>query len=105
MPRVKHQPERRCIGCGRKLPKTRLIRLVRTPEGSVQPDPSGKARGRGTYVCAGGSCWQVGLERGGLERSLRSPVSAGDKKSLADYFSGVCSGGPATPYPESPEAT
>ena len=104
MPRQKHQPERRCAGCGRRLPKTGLLRLVRTPEGSVQPDPSGRAHGRGTYLCVAGSCWQAGLERGGLERSLRSPVSAADKESLAEYFSAMLGRAPATQHPGPPEA-
>ena len=103
MPRQKHQPERRCAGCGRRFPKTGLFRLVRTPEGSVQPDPSGRAHGRGAYICTYGSCWQVGLERGGLERSLRSPVSPADKKSLAEYFSTAVGQAAATQHLGPPE--
>lgn len=103
MPRQKHQPERRCAGCGRRLPKTGLLRLVRTPEGSVQPDPSGRARGRGSYLCPEASCWQLGLERGGLERSLRSPVSPADRKSLAEYFSAAFGQATATQHPRPPE--
>ena len=97
MPRPRHQPERRCIGCGRKLPKAALVRIVRTPEGAITPDVSGKLRGRGAYLCRGGSCWQQGLERGALERGLRSPVTAQDKTAISDFFSAQRPSGPSSP--------
>ena len=96
MPRPRHQPERECIGCKRKLLKADLVRIVRTPEGVVTLDPSGKLRGRGAYVCPGGSCWQRGLERGGLDRGMRVPVSAQDKNALSAFFGVQRSSGPST---------
>ncbi len=95
MPRPRHQPERRCIGCGRKLPKTELVRIVRSPEGNITLDESGKLPGRGVYLCHGNSCWRQGLERGGLERGLRSPVSAHDKNALYDFFGGQLPSAPS----------
>jgi predicted RNA-binding protein YlxR (DUF448 family) len=45
---------------------------VRRPDGSVVPDPLGTLEGRGAYLCADGSCWQVALKRASLQRALRT---------------------------------
>ena len=47
---MKKIPMRSCIVTGEKLPKKELIRVVRTPEGNVVVDESGKANGRGAYL-------------------------------------------------------
>ncbi|MBX5476012.1 MAG: YlxR family protein [Clostridia bacterium] len=52
MARVKRVPQRTCIGCGTSDAKRALIRVVRTPEGAVIVDPTGKRNGRGAYVCS-----------------------------------------------------
>ena len=46
------EPRRRCVGCGRSLPKGELLRLVRGEDGRVRADPAAQAEGRGAYVCA-----------------------------------------------------
>ena len=86
MPRTRHIPERSCIACGRKLPKRELVRIVRTPDGQVMADPTGKANGRGSYLCNADKCWEQGVGRGSLERGLRSPLSAKDKEALMNYY-------------------
>ena len=50
------EPGRRCVGCGRSLPKGELLRLVRGGDGRVRPDPDARADGRGAYVCANPDC-------------------------------------------------
>ena len=55
-PTEKKQPERKCIGCGEKKPKKELIRILRTPEGNVILDATGKASGRGAYICPSAKC-------------------------------------------------
>ena len=64
--RVKHVPQRTCVGCREILPKRTLIRLVRTPEG-VQVDPTGKSAGRGAYLHDRRECWERAL-KGALRR-------------------------------------
>jgi predicted RNA-binding protein YlxR (DUF448 family) len=66
---------RTCITCYEKRPKRLLIRLVRTPVGSIEVDPGGKLSGRGAYVCPEESCWTAALQQGKLGRALKCPVS------------------------------
>ena len=57
MPQVqKKMPERRCVGCGNPFPKKDLIRVVKTPDGSIALDFTGKQSGRGAYVCRNIDC-------------------------------------------------
>ena len=81
MPRKRHIPERTCVACGVKKPKRELLRVACSPEGQVSVDGSGKAPGRGAYVC-GADCWDNALGRGRLARSLGKTLSKGDMESL-----------------------
>ena len=56
MEKVKKIPMRQCIGCNEHKPKRELIRIVRTPEGEVVADMTGKKNGRGAYLCPSESC-------------------------------------------------
>ena len=49
--KVKKIPQRKCVGCGEMKPKKELIRVVRSPEGEISLDLTGKKAGRGAYVC------------------------------------------------------
>ena len=86
IPKPRHIPERSCIACGSKKPKGDLIRLVRTPDGAVRADATGRANGRGVYLCRLARCWETGLARRPLERGLRGPVSNADLDGLKRYF-------------------
>jgi uncharacterized protein len=79
-PRPKHQPQRTCIVCRDKTPKRALIRIVRTPDGEVHVDPTGRANGRGAYLCGNPDCWNRALRSGVLSRALRTEL---DEASLA----------------------
>ena len=57
--KVKKVPERRCVGCGESFPKSSLIRVVRTPEGDVVLDVTGRKNGRGAYVCRSAECFRA----------------------------------------------
>ena len=81
MPRKRHIPERTCVACGEKRPKAELLRVVRSPQDVVSVDRSGKAPGRGAYIC-GAKCWDSALGRGKLARSLGSALSSQDLTSL-----------------------
>ena len=70
-PRVKHVPQRTCVACRSTDAKRTLIRLVRTPEGTVEVDPTGKRAGRGAYLCARMGCWLRGINEKTLVRALR----------------------------------
>lgn len=71
----KKQPERQCMGCNEKKLKKELIRIVRTPEGNVELDFTGKKSGRGAYVCHSVSCLKKIRKSGRLPRILECPVS------------------------------
>jgi predicted RNA-binding protein YlxR (DUF448 family) len=86
LPRTRHIPERSCTACGRKLPKRGLVRIVKSADGQAVVDPTGKANGRGSYLCKTDKCWEQGVRRGSLERGLRSPLSAKDKEALMNYY-------------------
>ena len=49
-------PMRQCLGCNEHKPKTELIRILRTPEGEITLDTTGKKSGRGAYICKNPAC-------------------------------------------------
>ncbi len=63
-------PERRCSGCGMSFPKKTLLRVVRSPEGEVSLDFTGKKAGRGAYVCRNVQCFKKARKAKRFERSL-----------------------------------
>ena len=67
-------PQRQCMGCRERLEKRQLIRVVRTPEGNVQLDFSGKLSGRGAYICPKAECLKKAQKSKALERSLEVPI-------------------------------
>jgi len=69
--KTKKIPMRMCVGCREMKEKKSLIRVVRSPEGEVSLDPTGKKSGRGAYVCREGSCLQRALKQRQLERQLQ----------------------------------
>lgn len=84
-PKPRHVPERTCIACKQQRPKRELIRIVRTPDGHVLLDPTGKKSGRGAYLCARRSCWEPALHKGRLERELNVTLLPEDRAALEAY--------------------
>ena len=82
MHKVKHIPERTCVGCRQVKVKQELIRVVRLGDGSVEIDTSGKKRGRGAYLCPREECWQSGLGGGRLEYALKTTLTREGKERL-----------------------
>ena len=67
-------PTRTCVQCRSSRDKRELLRIVRTPAGDVVYDATGKANGRGAYVCRDEGCITGALEKGGLRRALEVDV-------------------------------
>ena len=65
---------RTCCMCGEKSDKGSLVRIVKTPEGQVRLDPTGRQSGRGAYLCAARSCFDKARECKKLERALRISI-------------------------------
>lgn len=73
--KTKKIPERRCTGCGESFPKRDLIRVVRSPEGDVSLDFTGKKSGRGAYICPKSACFKKARKQGRIARSLEVEIS------------------------------
>ena len=67
---AKKIPTRRCTGCGEHFPKNTLIRVLRTPEGQVVLDLTGKRSGRGAYICKNPACLKKARKSRRIETSL-----------------------------------
>ena len=66
----KKVPMRMCVGCREMKPKKELLRVVRSPEGEVSIDPTGRKAGRGAYVCRSAECFNLARKARRFERSL-----------------------------------
>ncbi len=76
MEKVKKIPQRKCIGCGERFDKNELWRVVRSPEGVVSLDKTGKAQGRGAYICKQVKCLQKAQKTRRLETNLEVAIPA-----------------------------
>jgi len=79
-----HIPQRTCVACRKVKAKRELIRVVRTYDGNVEVDTSGKKAGRGAYLCRTPECWQAGVKGGRLEYALRTSLSQDSRQQLLD---------------------
>lgn len=74
MSTVKKVPMRQCIGCGEMKNKKEMIRVIKTPDDTVELDSTGRKNGRGAYVCNSRECLQSAIKNRGLERSLKMKI-------------------------------
>ena len=74
MAQVKKIPLRKCSGCGEMKPKKELIRVVRSPEGEISLDLTGRKAGRGAYVCPHVECLRIARKAKRLERSFACAI-------------------------------
>ena len=70
----KKLPIRRCVGCGEHFPKSTLVRVLRTPEGEIILDLTGKKSGRGAYLCKSAQCLKKARKSGRIASSLECSV-------------------------------
>src|SRR5438552_13837324 len=84
--RPKHIPLRTCVACRETKPKRELLRVVRTPDGHVTLDPTGKKSGRGAYLCAKLSCWETAIKKKRLEQEFELTLSEEDRAGLNAYI-------------------
>ena len=75
-------PMRMCVGCREMKEKKSLIRVVRSPEGEVSLDPTGKKSGRGAYVCRDPECLKRAIKQRQLERQLDAALSPETAEAL-----------------------
>ena len=73
---VKKTPLRKCTGCGEMKPKQELVRVVKSPEGEVSLDLTGRKPGRGAYVCPRVDCLRLARKARRLEKAFSCPIPA-----------------------------
>ena len=73
---VKKTPLRKCTGCGEMKPKKELVRVVKSPEGEVSLDLTGRKPGRGAYVCPRVDCLRLARKARRLEKAFSCPIPA-----------------------------
>ena len=67
-------PMRMCVGCREMKPKAQLLRVVKPSEGDAHIDRTGKAQGRGAYVCGQIECLRKAQKSRALERALEAQI-------------------------------
>ena len=82
---MKQIPQRTCIGCNEKKDKTELIRIVKSPEGEISVDKTGKKPGRGAYICDNENCLEKVIKSKRLSKVLETEIT-GD---VYEYLRGV----------------
>lgn len=68
-------PTRMCTGCGEMKPKSELVRVVRSPEGEISLDLTGRKNGRGSYICKNAACFDKALRKKAFERAFGVKLS------------------------------
>lgn len=76
MQKVRKLPQRQCVGCRTMKDKKELIRIVKTPEGQIVADATGKKSGRGAYICPNPECLRRARKARALERAFDTAIPA-----------------------------
>jgi uncharacterized protein len=87
--RAKHIPKRTCVVCRETGAKRTLTRVVRTPEGTIDVDPTGRMNGRGAYLCDKSTCWDRASTTPILARALKAEVTPEVQQRLKEYAAGL----------------
>ena len=74
MEQKKKIPLRQCVGCGERRAKGELLRVVRTPDGAIELDFTGRKNGRGVYVCHSQKCFNKARKSGKLGSHLECEI-------------------------------
>jgi predicted RNA-binding protein YlxR (DUF448 family) len=82
----KHIPQRTCAVCRTKDAKRKLTRVVKTPEGRIELDATGKASGRGAYLCDRAECWVRAAETNALGAALRVVITDDARALLRQHI-------------------
>ncbi len=72
--KVKKIPQRQCLGCNEHKPKSELLRVIRTPEGEIVLDFTGKRSGRGAYICKSKTCLVRARKSRRIDKNLECQI-------------------------------
>jgi uncharacterized protein len=101
----KHIPLRTCVSCRETKPKRELLRVVRTPDGHVVIDATGKKSGRGAYLCARLSCWETAIKKKRLEQEFEQSIPEEDQVQLDAFIATLPRDTPVQPAKKQPTKT
>ena len=87
--RAKHVPVRTCVSCRESSAKRTLTRIVRTPDGEVRIDSTGKMNGRGAYLCDKPACWGKAVSTPVLARALNVELTPESVNTLKEFAAGL----------------
>ena len=88
MSTVRKVPLRKCIGCNEMKNKKEMIRVVKTTEGTIVRDTTGRMNGRGAYVCSL-ECLGKAMKNKGLSRSLKAEIPSEVYEQLKEAFAKI----------------
>ena len=83
---MRKQPVRTCVACREGKPKAEMLRVVRTPDGEIKIDPTGKCAGRGAYVCNEPSCVEKCVKKRIFDKVFEVRLSDEDYASIAEQY-------------------
>ena len=78
----KKVPLRQCVGCGQMKSKKEMMRVIKTAEGDIVLDVTGRKNGRGAYLCKQEECLKMAMKNKGLERSFKMSIDQSVYESL-----------------------
>ncbi|MBR5596683.1 MAG: YlxR family protein [Lachnospiraceae bacterium] len=82
----KKVPMRQCVGCGEMKSKKEMMRILKTAEGDIVLDVTGKKNGRGAYLCISEECMKRARKTKGIERSLKMSIPSEVYDNLEKEF-------------------
>ena len=82
----KKVPMRQCVGCGEMKSKKEIMRILKTAEGDIVLDVTGKKNGRGAYLCKTEECLKKARKTKGIERSFKMSIPAEVYDNLEKEF-------------------
>ena len=83
---AKKIPLRQCVGCGEMKGKKEMMRVLKTAEGEICLDVTGKKNGRGAYICRNKACLLAAIRNKGLERSFKMSIDSSVYEALKKEF-------------------
>lgn len=86
MSRIRKQPQRMCVGCREMKNKRELVRIVRSPQGDIDLDTTGKKPGRGAYICPEPECLKQAIKGKRLQKALEQNIPDGVLEKIREQI-------------------
>ncbi|MBR6252416.1 MAG: YlxR family protein [Clostridia bacterium] len=83
---VKKIPMRRCLGCMESKPKIELIRIVKSQDGAINVDRTGRLNGRGAYFCDSIDCLDKAIKAGRISKEFEMQISKEDYEKIKEQY-------------------